>query len=44
MADHEEDGGQGARARVVCNPRGYRDRRTGVPENPLFEWNKVIEL
>jgi predicted phosphodiesterase len=43
-ADHEEDGGRGARTRVVCNPRGYRDRRTGVPENPSFEWSKVIEL
>jgi predicted phosphodiesterase len=30
--------------RVVCNPRGYRDRRTGLPENPAFEWDKVIEI
>ncbi|MFP6559629.1 metallophosphoesterase [Paraburkholderia sp. B3] len=31
-------------AHVVCNPRGYRDRRTGVPENPAFAWDKVVEL
>jgi predicted phosphodiesterase len=30
--------------RVVCNPRGYKDRRTGLPENPAFEWDKVVEL
>jgi 3',5'-cyclic AMP phosphodiesterase CpdA len=30
--------------RVVCNPRGYRDRRTGTPENPAFAWDKVVEL
>jgi predicted phosphodiesterase len=30
--------------RVVCNPRGYRDRRTGAPENPAFVWDKVVEL
>jgi predicted phosphodiesterase len=29
---------------VVCNPRGYRDRRTGQPENPAFGWDKVIEI
>ncbi|WP_233862924.1 metallophosphoesterase [Paraburkholderia adhaesiva] len=30
--------------RVVCNPRGYRDRRTGLPENPAFAWDKVVEI
>jgi hypothetical protein len=30
--------------RVVCNPRGYLDRRTRAPENPLFEWDKVVEI
>ncbi|WP_028228928.1 metallophosphoesterase [Paraburkholderia ferrariae] len=30
--------------RVVCNPRGYRDRRTGVPENGAFAWDKVVEV
>jgi 3',5'-cyclic AMP phosphodiesterase CpdA len=30
--------------RVVCNPRGYRDRRTGAPENPSFKWDKVVEI
>ncbi|HEY1608944.1 MAG TPA: metallophosphoesterase [Paraburkholderia sp.] len=30
--------------RVVCNPRGYRDRRTGLPENPAFGWDKVVEI
>ena len=30
--------------RVICNPRGYRDRRTGAPENPLFKWDKVVEI
>jgi predicted phosphodiesterase len=30
--------------RVVCNPRGYRDRRTGAPENTSFEWDKVVEI
>ena len=30
--------------RVVCNPRGYRDRRTGQPENPAFAWDKVVEI
>ena len=30
--------------RVVCNPRGYLDRRTGLPENPRFAWDKVVEV
>ncbi|QGZ62878.1 metallophosphoesterase [Paraburkholderia acidisoli] len=30
--------------RVVCNPRGYRDRRTGAPENPAFAWDKTVEI
>jgi predicted phosphodiesterase len=30
--------------RVVCNPRGYFDRRTGQWENPLFAWDKVVEI
>lgn len=30
--------------RVVCNPRGYYDRRTGQWENPLFAWDKVVEI
>lgn len=30
--------------RVVCNPRGYTDRRTGKLENPSFRWDKVIEI
>jgi 3',5'-cyclic AMP phosphodiesterase CpdA len=30
--------------RVVCNPRGYLDRRTGLLENPLFAWDKVVEI
>jgi hypothetical protein len=30
--------------RVVCNPRGYLDRRTRVPENPHFAWDKVVEI
>lgn len=30
--------------RVVCNPRGYPDRRTGQLENPQFAWDKVIEI
>lgn len=30
--------------RVVCNPRGYISRRTGVPENPAFDWGKVVEV
>ncbi|REF02763.1 metallophosphoesterase [Cupriavidus plantarum] len=31
-------------ARVVCNPRGYRSRRTGEMENPRFDWNYVVEV
>ena len=34
----------GTKTRVVCNPRGYRDRRTGLPENPTFAWDKVVEI
>jgi 3',5'-cyclic AMP phosphodiesterase CpdA len=30
--------------RVVCNPRGYLDRRTGQMENPQFAWDKVVEI
>lgn len=30
--------------RVVCNPRGYVDRRTGRLENRHFAWDKVIEI
>ncbi len=30
--------------RVVCNPRGYFDRRSGQWENPLFAWDKVVEI
>jgi 3',5'-cyclic AMP phosphodiesterase CpdA len=30
--------------RVVCNPRGYLDRRTGQMENPHFAWDKVVEI
>lgn len=30
--------------RVVCNPRGYINRRKGRIENPDFAWDKVIEL
>jgi len=30
--------------RVVCNPRGYIDRRTRQPENPAFAWDKVVEI
>ena len=37
--DYTTDG-----VRVVCNPRGYRDRRTGQPENPAFGWDKVVEI
>ncbi|MGF6603184.1 3',5'-cyclic AMP phosphodiesterase CpdA [Paraburkholderia sp. GAS448] len=29
---------------VVCNPRGYVDRRTRRPENPGFAWDKVVEI
>jgi 3',5'-cyclic AMP phosphodiesterase CpdA len=30
--------------RVVCNPRGYIERRTGRLENPQFAWDKVVEI
>jgi predicted phosphodiesterase len=30
--------------RVVCNPRGYFDRRSGQWENPQFAWDKVVEI
>ncbi|WP_118180599.1 metallophosphoesterase [Paraburkholderia phosphatilytica] len=30
--------------RVVCNPRGYKDRRTGVMENPSFAWDRLVEV
>ncbi|HTI17282.1 MAG TPA: metallophosphoesterase [Trinickia sp.] len=30
--------------RVVCNPRGYVDRRRARPENPAFSWDKVVDL
>jgi predicted phosphodiesterase len=30
--------------RVVCNPRGYLHRHTGLLENPQFMWDKVIEI
>ncbi|WJF91299.1 metallophosphoesterase [Paraburkholderia bonniea] len=30
--------------RVVCNPRGYRHRRTGEMENPEFAWDKTVEI
>jgi 3',5'-cyclic AMP phosphodiesterase CpdA len=30
--------------RVVCNPRGYVDRRRNRIENPLFDWEKIVEL
>jgi predicted phosphodiesterase len=33
-----------AGTRVVCNPRGYIDRRTSRLENPLFAWDKVVEI
>jgi predicted phosphodiesterase len=31
-------------ARVVCNPRGYIHRKTGVPENTRFDWCLVVEI
>ncbi|EIM98417.1 metallophosphoesterase [Paraburkholderia hospita] len=37
--DYVENG-----ARVVCNPRGYLDRRTRALENAAFAWNKVVEI
>lgn len=30
--------------RVVCNPRGYVDRRRNRLENPLFAWDKIVDL
>jgi hypothetical protein len=30
--------------RVVCNPRGYLDRRTRRLENEAFAWDKVVEI
>jgi len=30
--------------RVVCNPRGYIDRRTRQLENQAFAWDKVVEI
>jgi 3',5'-cyclic AMP phosphodiesterase CpdA len=30
--------------RVVCNPRGYVDRRRNRLENPHFVWDKIVEL
>jgi 3',5'-cyclic AMP phosphodiesterase CpdA len=30
--------------RVVCNPRGYIDRRTRQLENPHFAWDKIVEV
>jgi 3',5'-cyclic AMP phosphodiesterase CpdA len=37
--DYVENG-----ARVVCNPRGYLDRRTRALENAAFAWTKVVEI
>ncbi|MEM5435448.1 metallophosphoesterase [Paraburkholderia diazotrophica] len=37
--DYVENG-----TRVVCNPRGYIDRRTRRLENDEFAWDKVVEL
>lgn len=37
--DYMENG-----TRVICNPRGYIDRRTRRLENEAFAWDKVIEL
>ena len=31
-------------ARVVCNPRGYFDKRARTWENPDFAWDKVVEI
>lgn len=31
-------------SRVVCNPRGYISRRSGEPENPAFDWGKIVEV
>ena len=30
--------------RVICNPRGYSDPRGRAPENPLFTWDKLVEI
>nr|WP_217283363.1 metallophosphoesterase [Paraburkholderia sp. NMBU_R16] len=30
--------------RVVCNPRGYLNRRTRERENPQFAWDKIVEI
>lgn len=30
--------------RVVCNPRGYVDRRRNRLENPQFAWDKIVDL
>jgi Icc-related predicted phosphoesterase len=30
--------------RVVCNPRGYIDRRTRQLENPQFTWDRIVEI
>ena len=37
--DYVENG-----TRVVCNPRGYLDRRTRALENAAFAWDKVVEV
>lgn len=37
--DYVENG-----TRVVCNPRGYLDRRTRALENAAFAWTKVVEI
>jgi 3',5'-cyclic AMP phosphodiesterase CpdA len=37
--DYMENG-----TRVVCNPRGYLDRRTRALENAAFAWTKVVEI
>ncbi|WP_277183493.1 metallophosphoesterase [Caballeronia sp. BR00000012568055] len=31
-------------ARIVCNPRGYFDKRSNQWENPAFAWDKVVEI
>lgn len=35
---------QAGRCRLVCNPRGYPDRKRGIYENPEFDPGKVIEI
>ena len=37
--DYMENG-----TRVVCNPRGYIDRRTRKLENDAFAWDNVVEV